>query len=83
MLTAVRPFEQISNAPFTATGIRPGGLDLTRKVLERSKLSADSRVLDVGCGTGATVEYLRRFHAIRAVGIDSSVMLLGRGRDEG
>jgi ubiquinone/menaquinone biosynthesis C-methylase UbiE len=73
-------FEQISNAAFTATGIRPGGLDLTQQALARSKLAAGSRVLDVGCGTGVTVEYLLYEHVIRAVGIDLSSMLVAQGK---
>ncbi|MBM3301642.1 MAG: methyltransferase domain-containing protein [Deltaproteobacteria bacterium] len=78
-------FERISNAPFTARGIRPGGLDLTRQLLARSKLSAGARILDVGCGTGVTVDYLSRDYAIRAVGIDTSSMLVsqGKGRNAG
>ena len=37
-------------------------------------------MLDIGCGTGVTVEYLIREHSIRAVGIDSSSLLVSRGR---
>jgi len=73
-------FEQISNAPFTATGIRPGGLNLTQQALASSKLPAGSRILDVGCGTGVTVEYLLYEHVIQPVGIDSSSMLVAQGK---
>lgn len=73
-------FEQISTAPFTATGIRPGGLDLTQQALAHSKLPAGSRILDVGCGTGMTVQYLLNQHVMQAVGIDSSSMLVARGK---
>jgi arsenite methyltransferase len=73
-------FEQISNAPFAETGIRPGGLELTRQALERSKLPAGSRILDVGCGTGVTVAYLLHEQMIQAVGIDSSSRLVAQGK---
>jgi ubiquinone/menaquinone biosynthesis C-methylase UbiE len=73
-------FEQISNASFTATGIRPGGLDLTQQALARSKLTAGSMVLDVGCGTGVTVEYLLYERVIQAVGIDLSSILVTQGK---
>jgi len=82
MVRAYSPkvFEQISNAPFTATGIRPGGLDLTRQALACSKLPAGSRILDVGCGTGVTVEYILHECAMQAVGLDLSPMLVARGK---
>jgi arsenite methyltransferase len=73
-------FEQISHAPFTATGIRPGGFDLTRRAVEASDLPAGARVLDVGCGTGVTVRHLLRERAIEAVGIDLSTRLVAQGK---
>jgi arsenite methyltransferase len=73
-------FEQISDSPFASNGIRPGGLALTRRALERTRLHAGSRILDVGCGTGVTVQHLLNEHRIRAVGIDSSSVLVARGK---
>lgn len=73
-------FEHISRAPFTAFGIRPGGLALTQHTVTRAKLRAGSRVLDVGCGTGVTVECLLQEHEIQAVGIDSSSLLVAQGK---
>ena len=52
--------------------LRPGGLDLTRKALDISGLAAGSRVLDIGCGCGKTVEYLGRVPGMLALGIDIS-----------
>ena len=39
--------------------LRPGGFMLTEKALELIVLSGGSRVLDIGCGGGATVSLLR------------------------
>jgi SAM-dependent methyltransferase len=64
-----------------ATGdtIRPGGFYLTRLALDRCGFKPGAKVLDVGCGTGATVEYLIQC-GIDAVGIDPSEALLEAGR---
>jgi arsenite methyltransferase len=65
-----------------ATGdktLRPGGFDLTERLLTLCKLSADSRIVDVGCGTGGTVEYLRDSGFAHAIGIDRSELLLQTG----
>lgn len=57
-----------------ATGdvARPGGLQLTDVALAICNLSPGARVLDVGCGSGATVEHLIGRHGLAAVGVDAS-----------
>lgn len=62
-----------------ATGetLRPGGFTLTQKAVSFCGLTQQSRVLDVGCGRGATVSYLYENYGITAVGIDPSQKLLG------
>lgn len=64
-----------------ATGktIRPGGLSLLKYALTLYPFKTDSRILDVGCGMGATVAYLRENHALRAAGLDLSRKLLAQG----
>ena len=49
--------------------LRPGSLALTKRALELIKLSSGSRVLDIGCGSGATVSLLRE-RGFEAFGID-------------
>jgi len=58
--------------------LRPGGLALTQRAIDFCKLPAAARVLDVGCGTGRTVEYLQTC-GYRAGGIDLSAALLRQG----
>jgi ubiquinone/menaquinone biosynthesis C-methylase UbiE len=73
-------FENISEGAFAQTGVRPGGLDLTRRALAIGQLGPGSRLLDVGCGSGVTVSYFRDECGIDGVGIDSSPVLLARGK---
>ena len=47
----------------------PGGIALTERGVRYAKIQAGMRVLDVGCGDGATVELLRK-QDIDAIGID-------------
>jgi len=66
----------------TGPTIRPGGLDLTRRAMAMCKLGADARVLDVGCGPGASVDWLGRQSGARAVGLDRSGVLLAEARQD-
>jgi arsenite methyltransferase len=61
------------------TTLRPGGFVLTERLLTLCNLSADFRVVDVGCGTGGTVEYLLDSGFSCTVGIDRSELLLQTG----
>ncbi len=63
--------------------LHPGGLALTSRAVELCALTAGARVLDVGCGTGASVAYLRRVFGLAAVGVDRSRAALARGRVQG
>lgn len=59
--------------------MRPGGFALTDRALQLCAFNAGDRVADIGCGSGATVEYLRRCHGLDAVGIDSAAASLEQG----
>ncbi|MDD2214999.1 MAG: class I SAM-dependent methyltransferase [Eubacteriales bacterium] len=61
--------------------IRPGGFAVTAHAMEICQFGKKARLLDVGCGCGATVEFLETNFDISAVGIDSSKVLLKRGKD--
>jgi arsenite methyltransferase len=54
----------------TGATIRPGGLELTHRAMARCTLPPGATIVDVGCGTGATVAYLRREFRLNAFGLD-------------
>ncbi|QDR79678.1 DVU_1556 family methyltransferase [Sporomusa termitida] len=58
----------------------PGGLPLTKRVVECAAFAPGARVVDIGCGTGQTVEYLRNTCGLQAVGIDLAESRLEQGR---
>ena len=45
-------------AYFGVSGAHPGGIELTKTMIEHLNLASDDRILDVGCGTGQTAAYL-------------------------
>ena len=59
--------------------MRPGGLALTKIAVSRCSFPPGARVLDVGCGSAATVEYLIEHYRFKALGVDPSPMILRRG----
>jgi arsenite methyltransferase len=65
----------------TGPAVRPGGLALTERALAFCRLPAGARVLDVGCGAGATVEFLCQAHHHACFGVDTSSLLLREGME--
>lgn len=50
---------------------RPGGFFLTERALSHCGFSGGARLLDLGCGAGATVRYVRHHHPFDICGCDS------------
>ena len=78
MYEVCRVYELAGVQRVTGATIRPGGLALTRRAVALAGWPDGARVLDVGCGTGATLDFLAEA-GLRAVGIDLSWKLLGQG----
>lgn len=73
-------YESERMAEATGETLRPGGFRLTEKAVGLCGLSSGDDVLDLGCGRGATVNYLYKTHRIRSIGIDPSEKLIGDAR---
>lgn len=76
-----RVYEQVAVRRGLGETLRPGGLNLTERALEICGLPVGAKVLDVGCGTGVTVQYLQQW-GYRAGGVDMSALLLREGRQK-
>lgn len=68
-------FETGRLSPEDQRVFRPGGLELTARGLVLAKLDSGTRVLDMGCGTGATLDYLDSI-GVRGLGVDCSAEAL-------
>jgi SAM-dependent methyltransferase len=79
-MTALCPFESLALRAVTGPAIRPGDLDLTGRAARYCCLKAGDRVVDVGCGAGATVGFLKSDFQAWAVGVDQSPVLLAETR---
>lgn len=49
-----------------------GGLTFTRDIAQRTGVTAETRVLDVGCGLGGSARVLAHLHGCRVDGVDLS-----------
>ncbi|WP_427846198.1 DVU_1556 family methyltransferase [Desulfitobacterium dehalogenans] len=65
----------------TGNTLRPGGFELTDLAVGNCRFQVGDRILDVGCGWGATVDRLRSLYQLEAYGIDPSQRLLVWGRE--
>ena len=74
-------YQQEALRAVTGETIRPGGFALTDRAMALCKMTEGGKVLDVGCGTGASVRYLRKKYHLHAVGLDASAGLLLEGHE--
>jgi arsenite methyltransferase len=58
----------------------PGGIVLTKKLIEYCGFSPNAAVVDIGCGSGTTVEYLRDYCSVNPIGVDLAKKCLEQGR---
>ena len=78
-MSTLKVYESEKLRGVTGPAIRPGGFDLTEKAVTFCRMPKGAFVLDVGCGSGATMEYLKVRHGLKAFGLDLSELLLWEG----
>ncbi len=71
------PFDWPETSRIVGPCIRPGGVALTERAIEICNLAPGSRIADIGCGAGGTLEHLQRTGFYHLVGLDCSDTLLG------
>ena len=74
------PAQQLTRPEIMGDLLRPGGLTLTDRAQALCALPAGARVLDVGCGMGATVKHLSERYHLCGLGVDASAQPLAEGR---
>lgn len=67
-------------ASFGVGGAHPGGLFLTKTLLEREKLDPHMSILDAGCGTGQTSAYLATKYQCHVTSLDCNEIMLQKAR---
>ncbi|MGD0826619.1 MAG: DVU_1556 family methyltransferase [Desulfobaccales bacterium] len=75
-----RIYEELGRGELADEPIRPGGLALTARAVALAAWRPGARVLDLGCGAGVALGYLRGHCGLCASGLDPSAALLGKGR---
>lgn len=75
--------ESASLRAVTGTLLRPGGFRLTERGISFCGFSPSATIVDVGCGAGASVAYLREKFQCTVLGLDSSEDLLRENRRTG
>lgn len=59
---------------------RPGGFEITDRAIELCGFKKGDKLLDIGCGTGTTVKYLRDKYGFDMTGLDKSSELIEIGK---
>lgn len=73
------PYETPAFRSVAGACLRPGGTELTDRAISFCGFREGARLLDVGCGAGATVEHLRLNSGLAAAGVDVSRRLVAEG----
>jgi SAM-dependent methyltransferase len=79
---AVAPYARADFQSVAGETLRPGGLALTARALAACRFAPGARVLDLGCGPGATLGRLVE-DGLCAVGLDASEEFLAQAAPRG
>ncbi|KGP91834.1 hypothetical protein N780_15845 [Pontibacillus chungwhensis BH030062] len=68
-------------AHFGIGGAHPGGFELSKQVFQKEHLDRDLHVLDIGCGTGQSSEYIRETFGCEVTGIDNHPLMIQKAKE--
>ena len=74
-------YEQELVQQLMGDSFHPGGIDLTKRLINRLNLPAKSKVADIACGIGTTTCLLANDFCLNATGIDFSEKNIDRARE--
>lgn len=63
-------------AYFGIGGAHPGGFSLTQAILEDEEIQPFESVLDIGCGTGQTAEFIAQRFECQVTAVDNHLIML-------
>ncbi|HEX9062582.1 MAG TPA: class I SAM-dependent methyltransferase [Clostridia bacterium] len=58
------------------SGAHPGGLQLTKEILNTLPINSSTKLIDLGCGTGQTLVYLAKTYPCKTLGVDINDQML-------
>ncbi|UOR13504.1 class I SAM-dependent methyltransferase [Halobacillus amylolyticus] len=67
-------------AYFGIGGAHPGGIQLTKDLLSNEKILPNHYVLDIGCGTGQTAEFLTQTYVCRVTAVDNHPIIIEKAK---
>ena len=65
---------------FGVSGAHPGGFRLTKEIIRTKNIDSNSRILDIGCGTGQTAAYLADEYGATVTGIDTHPIMVEKSK---
>ncbi|WP_445488985.1 class I SAM-dependent methyltransferase [Niallia sp. 03133] len=74
----MKPTYQDALAYYGVNGAHPGGLALTKTLLEQELITAATKILDAGCGTGQTSAYIKKNYPCHVTSIDYHPTMIKR-----
>ncbi len=67
-------------AAFGVGGAHPGGIPLTKEIVNEEQITSDSVILDAGCGTGQTAAYLYNQFGANITGLEINRTMLNKAK---
>jgi ubiquinone/menaquinone biosynthesis C-methylase UbiE len=61
-------------------GAHPGGISLTKEILQEELINQNTHILDAGCGTGQTSAYLAQTYGCQVTAIDSHPLMIKKAQ---